>query len=266
MSPAGSEEVLIKERVLPVFLNGQIEWRGQGRNTVVVQQIRERFESLKIKVDWSRIDKIRKYRNDIEHYYSSQSRGAIRGIIADCFLVIRDFVRDQLHLDPLSLFDPDVWKTLTSVAEVYQKEKDECTNHIKVISLKYAILTDLLPECSCPECGSDLIDANPNCRNCYDAIFTCLACGETFDFETLASWAISERFADENHRSIQDGGEPLTIHCPHCLKETYLEDDSCVICEEHFIRECEMCGNDIPLVELGASVCSYCSHMVSKDD
>lgn len=82
LSPNGSDEVLIKQRILPqVDPNGQLSWFGQGKKTVDVQQIKERFESLGIKTHWDRIKKINDFRNDIEHYHSSLSKDGIRAYL-----------------------------------------------------------------------------------------------------------------------------------------------------------------------------------------
>jgi hypothetical protein len=268
MSPAGSDEVLIKQRILPVLSDGQLVWQGDGTKTVDVQQIQERFESLNITVDWSRINKINKYRNDVEHYFSTLSHSAVRVLITDCFVVIRDFVRQELGLDPLGIFDAEVWRAFTEVAEVYQKEKDDCITHIKAVDWKYTFLGDALSECSCPECGSGLLDTDPGCKDRHDAEFICLSCGNTVSFEILAEQALGEFFAHTNFRSMKDGGDPVTIDCPTCGKDTYmLEDDVCLICEESAQRTCDLCGCDIPPSEIdGGGLCGYCSNMMSKDD
>jgi hypothetical protein len=268
MSPAGSDEVLIKQHILPVQSGNQLEWQGQGTKTVDVQQIRERFKSLGIKVDWSRIDRINKYRNDVEHYFSNLSHSAVRVLITDCFVVIRDFIRQELCLDPIDVLAPEVWRAFTEVAEVYQKEKDDCTAHVEAVDWKYAVLTDALSQCSCPNCGSGLLDTDPNCKDRDDAEFTCLSCRNTYSFEILAERALGEFFANANHRSMKDGGDPVTIDCPNCGKDTYLlKQDVCVMCEESAPRICDMCGCDIPSSEIdGGGLCGYCSHMMSKDD
>ena len=73
-------EVLIKQYVLPIRTSeGNIEWQGQEKKkkTVDVQRIWERLESLNIRVDWKRVEAINKYRNNIEHYYSSEPHDSI---------------------------------------------------------------------------------------------------------------------------------------------------------------------------------------------
>ena len=78
MSTPESDEALIKQRVMPTKDDaGEIVWKGKGSKTVDVQNIRERFDSLDIDVNWKRIIKVNQFRNDIEHYYSSLTHEAI---------------------------------------------------------------------------------------------------------------------------------------------------------------------------------------------
>jgi hypothetical protein len=101
LSEPGSDEALIKQRVLPELAGAhEIKWVGEGSKTVDVQQMKERCTSLGIKVDWSRVEKIVRHRNEIEHYFSSVPQGALRALVAESFVVIRDFLRtnwEKIH-------------------------------------------------------------------------------------------------------------------------------------------------------------------------
>jgi transposase-like protein len=212
--------------------------------------------------------RVNEYGNDIEHYFSALSHNAVRALITDSFVVIRDFIRNQLGQDPLSLLGSPTWGVLTNVAEVYEKEKQECTEHIEAVEWKYDCLGSALIEYRCPKCGSGLIDVTANGADRETAAFTCRSCGEQWSFEDLAPLAISDYFAEENYRSIKDGGEPVTITCLECDEDTYLlDDDICILCEESTERRCQMCGIEIPPEEIdGEGYCSWCTHMMSKDD
>lgn len=269
LSPPGSDEVLIRQRILPTLDPATgLQWQGRGNKTVDVHQIRERFDSLGVTVDWQRVKHINKYRNDIEHYFSSVSHGAVRALITDSFVVIRDFIRQQLSQDPLTLLGSSTWNVLTGVAEVYEKEKQECTERIEAIDWRYASLESALVEYRCPECGSGLIDAIANNADRDTAVFTCRSCGKQWSFEELAPLAISDYFAEDNYRSIKDGGDPVIITCPTCVEDTYiLDDDVCVLCEGAVERRCQSCSMPIPPEEIdGTGYCSWCAHVLSKDD
>lgn len=266
LSPAGSDNALIKQRVRPIVVAGHIEWRGTGKTTVDVQQIRERFSDLGIAVDWDRMKKIQDYRNDVEHYFSAASHKSAKAMITDCFVVVRDFIRIELKLDPKEQFAPGIWRIFTSVAEVYEKEKEACTQKIDKVDWEFRELRKALRRLTCPECGSGLLDVE--CKGGREtASFTCLGCGESMEFLAAAKAAIADLYGAANHSRLKDGGEPATINCPNCSEETYLMDRNvCVLCGESASRECSICCCTIPAEELdGTGVCGYCSYMSSKD-
>jgi hypothetical protein len=170
MSPNGSDEVLIKRVILPVVNeNGAIEFRGNGKMTIDVQQIQDRFKSLGINVDWHRINQIQSCRNDIEHYYDSRETGTVKKIITESFIIIRDFISNHLHKDPKDVLGEKAWNCLVSVAEVYQREMDECVDGISAVDWNSELLLEALQEITCDKCGSDLIEVISGFENCFEA-------------------------------------------------------------------------------------------------
>jgi len=269
LSPAGSDEVLLKERILPESDGkGGLSWKGEGQKTVNVHRMQERCKSLKIDVDWKRVNKIVNQRNYIEHYFPSLTQTALRTIVADSFIIIRDFLRIHLNEDPLTALGEPTWTTLTSIANIYDKEKQECLQNIRSIDWTFSQVQDAFEDWQCPKCGSGLIDIlNPNSDK-WEAQIQCRCCGEEYDFETAVEAAIGNFNAERDHISIKDGGDPSTVECPNCSHDTYdLEEDCCLVCEESVERTCQRCGCGIPTSELdGSGFCNYCNHMMSKDD
>ena len=269
LSPPGSDEALVKQHVLPVA-NGSagVTWRGNGTKTVNVQQIRERFGSLGISVDWKRLDRIVKRRNEIEHYFSSLTQSALESLVSDAFILIRDFVRVQLGQDPLALLGADTWSEIANVAEVYDKEKKACETRIDTVDWRFTQLHDSLLEWHCPDCGSGLVDVVNTGVERWQVTFACRSCGREWDFGDGAERAVAEFYGAQNFSSMKDGEERATILCPNCSCETYdLGEDCCLLCEESVERECRRCGITIPPEEIdGEGFCSFCAHMMSKDD
>lgn len=269
LSPKSSEESLIKQRVLPKIDSlGNVIWVGDGRKTVDVQQIKERLASLKISVHWDRVEEINKFRNDIEHYYSRLSKDAMRSVIANSFIIIRDFLFDHLNQDPKVFLGDDAWNILLSVAEVYEREKEDCIRVIDGINWGSFSLYDALIDYKCECCGSGLITiSNPQCVR-EETTFCCRSCGITWEFEKIAELAVVEYFSFQNYTSYVDGGEPGTITCPECCRNTYiLHEQYCAVCEASFDHNCQRCGMDIPPEEIdGSGFCGWCSHMISKED
>ncbi len=130
LSPQNSDEVLIKQRIQPKINSNNLTWVGSGGKTVDVQEIKKRFASLNIDVDWNRFDKINKYRNEIEHYYSTQSKSSVESLISNSFVIIQNFIVTQLDADPKVLLGRESWEKLVAVNEVHQKEKEICIKEL----------------------------------------------------------------------------------------------------------------------------------------
>lgn len=119
LSPNGSD-LLIKAKLKPIQdTHGNIVFEGCGRKTVDVQQIEERFESLKVSVDWKMFNRTNSIRNDIEHFYTNESPSTIRELVVDAFMLIRDFVTRELEEDPVTLLEKATWDVFLNVARIY---------------------------------------------------------------------------------------------------------------------------------------------------
>jgi len=266
LSPSGTDDVLIMAKVkFQREPSGAVIAVGTGKRTVDVLEIEERFASLGIQTDWDRFKKINNLRNDIEHRHTNASRGAMQEMISDTFLIIRDFIQSELQEDAPGLLGHDAWNTLLSVSEVYEKERSECEKALAAIDWESDALAEAVLPLQCAECGSSLLFPLGTTR---EADLQCRSCGEDERFESYAPRAISAHFADENFRSMKDGGDRVTVTCPHCHEEGYIvEENICAICGESCETECSLCGSSIPVEELNdGSLCGYCEHMMSKDD
>jgi hypothetical protein len=53
LSPPGSDDALVKKNIAPKKLpSGEIVFKGMGKKTVNVAEIKERFESFGVQTDW----------------------------------------------------------------------------------------------------------------------------------------------------------------------------------------------------------------------
>ena len=266
LSPAGSNDALMKKNVVPKKLpTGEIVFTGVGRKTVNVAEIRTRFESLGVQTDWKRFDKISGLRNDIEHYCTSVHPDAIRGMISNTFVIIRDFMTGELEKDPKEELGNGAWEKLLSVSEVFEKERSHCKQRLESIDWESATLEEAISEATCGACGSALIAPAGTDKN---AGVECRSCSEVEQFESSAARALTDYLGWKNHYAIKDGGEEALITCPFCFEEGYVvEEQSCAICGESCEHTCAMCSNSIPISELSdGSLCGYCQHMMDKDD
>jgi hypothetical protein len=265
LSPDGSDEVLLKEKILPVRADsGAVSFKGIGKKTVTVQQIKERFKSLGISVDWKRVDKIVQLRNDIEHYYSGESDARMRELIADTFLVIRDFLAPCLSLEPTTVLDEETWAT---VQEVYQKELSECRAETAKVEWPRDELRSVSEYLRCSNCHSELL--KPQATGVVDIaelIFKCTSCGATNPFQEIIEAGIDEYLGGEAYIAAKDGDEPPYGRCPYCGLETYLmEPNFCAACfYEHEYKECMICGEMLSIEE--QRLCSYHAYVFDKEE
>jgi DNA-directed RNA polymerase subunit M/transcription elongation factor TFIIS len=266
LSPTGSNDLLLKSKSeFQLSSSSGVISVGVGRTTADMRQIKERFKNLEVKTDWDRFDEINKLRNDIEHYFTTANPGAMQALISDTFLIIRDFINDELGEDPQILLGEVAWSKLLSVSEVVEKEREVCKQAIAAIDWQSDGLAEALSYIRCNECGSPLLSPVESTRGTN---LKCRSCGEEETFQHYAPRVLVEYFAADNHYSMKDGGDPLTITCPNCFEEGYIvAENRCVLCDESCETTCSLCGNQIPVEELNdGSMCAYCNNLLSKDD
>jgi hypothetical protein len=270
LSPTDSNEALIKQKIIPKHTEDGIKFLGVGKNTVNVHQIMERFNSLKITVDWDRFKKINIIRNDIEHYCTSESNAIVKEVISFSLVLIRDFTKTYLNQEPLDLFGEETWSTLLEVSEIYEKELAECNEEKKKINWENGHLEEAVDNIHCPQCSSSLIKPiNPQENDFTILEFICSSCGHSFLFENVVEEALNELFYPEIYLSLTDGNdEPLSL-CHECGKNTYvIEDDNCAFCgTTRNYTSCAICHCGLSTEEQSfGGLCSYHHNLAMKDD
>lgn len=268
LSPSDSDEALIKQKVLPTIdATGAVNWIGKGKKTVDVQNIKERFKSLNIDVEWERLERINKYRNDIEHYYSTLKTVSVQQLISDSFIIIRDFISDELNEDPKKILGEEYWAILVEINEVYEKEKLECDVSIETLHYYSNEIANAFMALQCGECGSGLIEATKNGGDALESNFCCRSCGHTEAYEEIINQALFEYYAGDIYLSYTDGGDNPIIDCPECDGIYLYEEGICSSCGHTAEHTCQRCGSSIITGELSEEpFCGYCAHMMSKDD
>ncbi len=268
LSPARDPDLFIKAKIEPKIINGKITLEGKGKKTVDVQSIKERFKNFQIKIDEKRLGEINDLRNDIEHYFSSKSPDAVREVIAKSFLLIRDFIKDEIDEEPREIIGDNYWSLLLNTAEVYEAEAAACIESLQEIDWQYQTIKSSLEELRCPQCHSSLIKAE-DLTDIYPAInLTCASCGYNFSFEDIAESFIGEILGAEAYISIKDGGDSPYDTCPECGKDTFIyEEECCIACDYKIEHEnCWRCGASLSLDEQELDgLCGYCGYVLSKE-
>lgn len=270
LSPSNSNEVLLKQRIRPSRgSDGKVSFVGNGKKTVDVSQIRERFEALGITVDWKRLDNIVRVRNDIEHYCTNESDVRVKELLSNSFVVIRDFVFEYLNYEPVELLGEEAWSALLTVSEVYERELAECQKELESVRWSSETLEAVSEEVRCPKCHSKLVKPTDAEQAPQLLEFHCSSCGEYFLFEDVVTHLVQEHYFAENYIAGTDGGDPPTTNCHECGEDTFvLLEGQCVKCGATLAYEtCTFCGEELGPDEQGLNgLCSYHYHMASKND
>jgi len=267
-SPNDTNNVLMMAEIIPIRDARGIVFVGHGTKTADVRQIRERLDGIGFVTDWKRFERINKVRNEVEHLHPSVDQKALQGLISDSFILIRNFMADELHEDPLVLLGEETWQTMLEVAEVYQKEKRRCKQLMAQVEWISPALKEGLADQTCSNCGSDLLRPGLVRTPYTEVSLERISCGETEDANSYIPKAIASALSLASYEAAKDGGETPYVRCPECNKKTYvMEERRCALCEHEAEHNCERCGMQITAVELDSSpFCGYCLHMMNKDD
>ncbi|MET3114617.1 hypothetical protein AAKU52_002352 [Pedobacter sp. CG_S7] len=272
MSPANSDEILIRQNIVPAIdANGQLFFQGKGNKTVDVQQIKDRFKEFEVKVNWRDFDEINILRNNIEHYYAEESPSLINEVVSKSFKIIRDFCVTYLREEPADLFGTASWNIFLETNEVYETEKTESIKSLSKVDWTFGTLGDAIQNLRCPYCGSDLIHATQVEKYEVGKNFSlnCKKCQEEFDLEDVMEECIKAELAGASHIAGMDGSEGPYVECPECFKSTYIFDEGCcLVCGyEQEEKSCGVCGTSLGLEEAHeGGLCSYHQWVSDKSD
>jgi len=186
LSPPNSKQALVKAKVVPVkSKSGGVLFEGFGKNTVDPNQIEQHFKKLGVSVDWTRFKEIRENRNDIEHYYSTEKHDKIREIISNAFVIVRDFIRDELDGDPRKLLGDECWQVLLQESQVFESERKLCLEALGELDWD-GEAEIAVEEIRCSSCGSSLImPTESREKSIQDQYFICKSCGSSIPFTNL---------------------------------------------------------------------------------
>jgi RecJ-like exonuclease len=270
LSPENSDESLIKQNLVPQYgLDGAVVFKGEGKGTVTVQQIKERFKGLGIVVDWTTFEKISKTRNNIEHYLVTESPNAIKELVADSFLIIRDFVTKELDKQPVDLLGVATWNALLETSAVMETQRAECKAALAEIEWDGEVMEGVGSELTCLSCESSLLKPIDPEASQNELEFKCTVCGEEFELADLVEKALSDHFAFEIYDAAKEGGQSPVATCWECGKETYVfSERACIACSatpEH--EECAVCGVGLgPDEQDFDGLCGYHYNQARNDD
>jgi hypothetical protein len=271
LSPSSSDEVLLKKNIRPTRgAGGGVTFQGEGKKTVDVQEIKERFKSLTVEADFGRVDEVIRLRNDIEHYRTAATAETIKVVLAKSFVVIRDFIAAELDEDPAELLGEATWGTLLEENDVYERELAACRSALDAIAWGFESLKQVAHHIRCQHCGSDLVrPTDPDVERHFQLEFRCSSCGHGSKFDNVIEEAVSDCFAVDSYVAAKDGGDQPTARCNACGKETFIIcEGTCIACNSELeFNECAICGEGLgPHDQYGNGLCGYHAWQAQKDD
>jgi hypothetical protein len=259
LSPTDSDEVLIKDKIRPSRdADDGVTFRGDGKKTVDVQGIKERFKSLGVEADFPRVDEVIRLRNDIEHYRTGATVETIKVVLAKSFVVIRDFIATELDEEPAELLGEATWSTLLDENEVYERERAACLAALDAVAWDSEALQQAAHHIRCRHCGSDLVRPLDGAIEAhYELEFHCSSCGQDSEFDDVIEEAVSDCFAANAYEVATGVAEQILATCHSCGRETFIRYEvRCVACKAELeYTECAICGRGLDLTIKTATGC-----------
>ncbi|MCB0392054.1 MAG: hypothetical protein KDD58_12235 [Bdellovibrionales bacterium] len=261
LSPENGE-AMISHKIIPRIVGSNVVFVAAGIRTIDTQDIEERFRSLKIKFNWKKFNEISKARNEIEHKYTSLKPEAVHEIITKAFIIISEFLIDEMNLDLKEEVGDDLYTCLIEIKEIFEKEKAECSKTWTNFKSESYLVNKEKNNLFCPNCASELIIINPNGSS------DCKFCDEHFDNESVIEAIAQNLFSYKSSYSYKDLLEPELIECPNCSHNSFvLKEMVCANCGETCERDCIVCSSNIPICEIdGSGICGWCQRQAEKDD
>ncbi len=270
LSPPNSDDALVKQRIIPTKdAAGAIVFVGKGKNTVDIQEIKERFSKLGVQADWTSFDRLATVRNNVEHYYATDPAHVLQEAMVKAFTVANSFIRSELQDDPARLFGMPSWDKLLSLKEVFDKEKAECSALMGQVQWTGEALRWAVDQFQCNQCTSSLLAPVDISVTPPEVTFECRGCAHRMEFAEQAAGFLGDAFWAHSFEAAKDGGDPPLYDCPECGVETFImEDDRCANCGyEREYDECLICHATLgPDEQEYGGFCAYHADVMSRND
>lgn len=273
-SPEDAAELIYKTSKAQPLIDesGKVIWRPKFLDTTIeIEDIKIRFNMLKIDVNFDVIDQIRKHRNELEHLHPQSNLGKLTTLISDIFPILRDFINKQLNKNPAQLLG-ETWNIMLELNSFYIDTRNNCLNNWKEVGIP-ALMLICVPNICCEACASDLITPHPQSvkksllvkyePNKYQ--YTCLECKHN----GLIAPLLIEQLGNEFWHNPFDGDPLRVLTCIDCDNDSFIsEEDKCYWCEyERRYKECLVCYSYLSVEEQEfRGLCSYHAHSAFKDD
>lgn len=247
--------------------DGGVEHEVEGYATVDLNQLKARFKDFGLPWPKADINKLQRFRNDLEHYHLKEPVSALSEAIASSFPMVVDFF-SILDEDPQTEL-ASVWGTILEQREAFEKVQKKCFDSLENVDWPAEVSN--LDRMACPNCGSSLVgQSDPDNESREQVVGKCYQCGEEIDFEKMMEMVVAASYEDDAYIRAKQGLSSTIADCPECGAPAYVETGEvsvCFVCGESVSGECARCGNGIDVNEYNSDypgLCSYCAYVSEK--
>ena len=247
--------------------DGGADYEVVGYTTVDLAQLKTRFKDFKLPWPDADINKLQRFRNDLEHHHLKEPVSALGEAIASSFPMVVDFF-GILGEDPQTHL-ADVWDTILDQHDTFEKVKKQCVASLEVADWPAEV--SRLDRMACPDCASSLIgQANPENTDHEKVVGKCYQCGEGIPFETMMELVVKASYEIDAYIMAKEGLNDSFGYCPECAAKAYVENGEtsvCFACGESIAKECDRCTTTIDLNGYSPdypNLCSYCAYQWDK--
>jgi hypothetical protein len=271
LSPTGSNEVLLRKKIVAKATAAGVQFIGDGKKTLDEHELLVRFSDLGIVVNWQPLRELTRRRNELEHYRTDASVETLRELVAGSALIIRDLVQNVLGEDPQDLLGVDCWSVMLETEAVYEAELLRCRETLNAIAWRSPTMASAVDQIECNACHSKLIEQRVlENTDQMAAEFRCVTCSNTPDVSQVIEGALQQALFADLYLAATEGGEPPLWQCLDCDADaTVIDEGFCAVCGSGLPAEtCAVCHKDLTRDEIAvnSALCSYHLYQLEKDD
>lgn len=268
-APDSDPMEVIGARFKPVTddANG-VNFKSDGYTTISFNDLEKRFRDFNLK--WPKVDikKLRKLRNDLEHFHLKEPVKVLSEAMASAFPMVVDFF-NILGEDPKASLG-HAWLVIIDQHQAYEKVQSSCISSLEAVNWPGPIANlDLM---SCPNCGSSLISALDLESTDPDKFYaTCQRCSHEFDNAESVALVVNTSFGDDAYIMAKEGMNSCIADCPDCGQiDNFVETSevtTCYSCASSGNEPCKVCEAYISAHEFSwenNGLCNYCAHKLDK--
>ena len=235
--------------------DGAIKLKGLKPDckTVDVAGILDALKKFKICFDRSALDRVGKYRNQVEHYFDPNGLRCevVRTHVVDLLKLVRDFTTHVMRIGPGQLFSAQARDVLIRDEQVVEKERAERREALGKLEWYEPFVKDIFFNITCPQCTSEFLFPEVQSGAAANAHFVCRTCSTVETYENLMSYYTDDIFIGEYEAHICTGGKETFVlnggtlwECPQCA----------TIAFDTIHGVCLVCGHKGRCVRCGAQI------------